>query len=328
MAANIWQDIRLKFNQGNSTIRLIIVNVAIHLTLALIGVFVYFATSDKDLFKLFVSDWFYFPSDLSQFPLQFWSIFTYMFLHKGLLHLFFNMLALYIFGQKINDLINDRHILPIYIWGGFMGAFWFMVGYGILPPFREASSNLVGASAGVMAIVLATATQNPKGVFFFPLIGAVQLQYIAFFWVILNIIFILGVNPGGAIAHLGGAFMGWLYIKQLSNGRDWSTPIQAVIDRLTRRSRLSKQPPSQQRPGRAKSSSASPKASFRAKMQVHKGSAASDHFSSEYSRSFLQKYKSMSKEECLDSILDKIKRSGYDSLTKDEKVFLDRYRDR
>lgn len=324
MAANIWQDIKMKFQQGNMIIRLIILNVAIHLSLALVGVVVFLVTADPAVYDGFLSDWLYFPSELTKFPLRFWTIFTYMFLHAGLLHILFNMWVLYAFGQKLGDLLSDRHVLPIYILGGAMGALFFMVGFNILPPFWNMRGNLVGASASVMAVVLATATVNPKGNFYLPFIGAVQLQYIALIWVIINIIAVPGGNPGGALAHLGGAFMGWLYVRQLGNGNDWSKPINTVVDRFT--GRVSRN--QQRTKRRSKNKGNTPKQPFRAKMKVHKGSAASDYFGEAYSRSFVQKYKSMSREECLDSILDKIKRSGYDSLTKDEKVFLDRYRDR
>ena len=326
MAANIWQDIKMRFHQGNMIMRLIIINVAIHLSLALIGVAVFLVTAEQQSFWSFVSNWFYFPSELVELPLRFWTIFTYMFLHWDLMHIFFNMWILYAFGQKLGDLLSDRHVLPIYIWGGFMGALFFMIGFNVIPAFHNATGNLVGASASVMAVVLATATLNPRGTFYLIFIGPVQLQYIAAIWVIINIIAVPGGNPGGALAHLGGAFMGWWYIRQLGNGNDWSKPIHAVLDRFSRQEKTNLQQRPKQR--RAKTSTGGQKRPFRAKMQVHKGSAASDYFGEVYSRSFVQKYKSMSREECLDSILDKIKRSGYDSLTKDEKIFLDRYRDR
>lgn len=313
----------MKFQQGNMIIRLIILNVAIHLSLALVGVVFFLVTANPDVYEGFISKWLYFPSRLTEFPLRFWTILTYMFLHAGLLHIFFNMWVLYAFGQKLGDLLSDRHVLPIYIWGGAMGALFFMVGFNTLPPFWNMSGNLVGASASVMAVVLATATINPKGTFYLPFIGAIELQYIALIWVIINIIAVPGNNPGGALAHLGGAFMGWLYIRQLGKGNDWSKPINSIVDRFT-----GEGSPRTKRRAKQRTKTSTPKQPFHAKMKVHKGNAASDYFGEAYSRSFVQKYKSMSREECLNSILDKIKRSGYDSLTKDEKVFLDRYRDR
>ncbi len=322
MAANIWEDIKTKYHQGNAIIRLIMINIAVHITLALIGVFVFLATGYNEEYWLFIREWLYFPSEILKFPLRIWTMVTYMFLHAGIWHIAMNLLVLYFFGTRLNDWVSDRHVWPIYIWGGIGGAIFFLIGFNIFPPFANVTGNLVGASASVMAVVLATATFNPKGVFMFPLIGPVQLQYIALFWVLYNLIVIPGGNPGGALAHLGGAFMGWFYVDQSRRGRDLSKPINKVLDTIT--GNRKKIPSKQTRP-KAKAQQATG-GNFQSRMKVYKGQQKSDYYGNEYSRSFLQKYKEMSREECLDSILDKIKRSGYDSLSKDEKVFLDRYR--
>lgn len=321
MAANIWEDIKIKYHQGNAIIRLIMINIAVHVIIALIGVLVFLTTSINSIgYYKIVSEWLYFPSEILKLPLRIWTVITYMFLHAGIWHLASNLLVLYFFGRRLNDWVNDRHIWSIYIWGGLAGAIFFMVGFNVFPPFANMTGNLVGASASVMAIVLATATFNPRGSFHFPFIGAVQLQYIALIWVLYNLIIIPGGNPGGALAHLGGAFMGWLYVDQSKRGRDLSKLINKILDLLT--STRSK-PITKKHTRKEKTQKAS---AFQSKMKVYKGQQKSDYYGNEYSRSFLQKYKEMSQEECLNSILDKIKRSGYDSLSTDEKVFLDRYR--
>ncbi|MFK7796502.1 MAG: rhomboid family intramembrane serine protease [Aureispira sp.] len=321
MATNIWEDIKLKYHQGNAIIRLIMINIAVHVAIALLGVFVFLATNTPTAgYYAMISEWLYFPSEILKLPLRIWTIVTYMFLHAGIWHLATNLLVLYFFGRHLNDLLSDRHVWPIYIWGGLGGAIFFMIGFNIFPPFAGITANLVGASASVMAVVLATATFNPKGTFHLIFIGPVQLQYIAAAWVVYNLIVIPGGNPGGALAHLGGAFMGWFYVNQSRRGRDLSKPVNKVLDLFTRKPQKSD---NKKRRPKAKKQTTS---AFKPKMRAHKGGQKSDSFESEYSRSFLQKYKELSREECLDSILDKIKRSGYDSLSKDEKVFLDRYR--
>lgn len=321
MAATIWEDIKLKYHQGNAIIRLIMINIAVHVAIALLGVFVFLATNTPtEGYYAIISEWLYFPSEILKFPLRIWTIITYMFLHAGIWHLATNLLVLYFFGRHLNDLISDRHVWPIYIWGGLGGAILFMIGFNIFPPFAGITANLVGASASVMAVVLATATFNPRGTFHLIFIGPVQLQYIAAVWVVYNLIVIPGGNPGGALAHLGGAFMGWFYVDQSRRGRDLSKPINKILDFIT--GNRTKNDNKKRRPKAKKQTTSA----FKPNMRVHKGGQKSDSFESEYSRSFLQKYKEMSREECLDSILDKIKRSGYDSLSKDEKVFLDRYR--
>lgn len=319
MGTNIWDDLKMRYQQGNTIIRLIMANLAVHLLIALISVVVFLITGYREEYWVFISEWFYFPSELGQIPFRLWSIFSYMFLHNGLWHIIMNMLVLYWFGQLLNDLLPNSKMLPIYIWGGIAGALFFAIGFNIFPPFASAKGNLVGASASVMAIVLATATLNPKGIIRLFLIGEVQLQYVALVWVIINLVVIPGGNPGGALAHLGGAFMGWFFIYQLRRGVDLAQPINKVLYFFARKKAPSKAKTTSKAHQRAESP-------FKAKMKVYKGSQKSDYYGNEYGRSFMQKYKEMSREECLNTILDKIKRSGYDSLTEDEKVFLDRYR--
>ena len=320
MAANIWEDLKMRYYQGNTIIRLIMVNVAVHVMILLVSVVFYLITSTAEPYFHFIREWFYFPSEITKIPFRFWSIFTYMFLHDlgGILHILMNMLVLFWFGNQLNDLISNNKIFPIYVWGGIMGALFFVIGYNVFPVFSNSTGNLVGASASVMAIVLAAATLNPKGRMRFFLIGEIELQYIAFAWIIYNLIYTLYSNPGGALAHLGGAFMGWFFIYQLRRGVDLSQPINKVTDWIMKRKR---------RPARTTTKKARQRAEspYKAKMKVYKGSQKSDYYGNEYGRSFMQKYKEMSREECLDTILDKIKRSGYDSLSEDEKVFLDRY---
>jgi membrane associated rhomboid family serine protease len=322
-AANIWEDLKMRYYQGNTVIRLIMANVAVHVAILLVSVVFYLLTASNDSYFLFIREWFYFPSDITKIPFRFWSIFTYMFLHDlgGILHILMNMLMLFWFGNQLSNLISNDKIFPIYIWGGVVGALFFVIGYNIFPPFWGSSGNLVGASASVMAIVLATATLNPKGRMRLLIIGEIELQYIALAWIIYNIIVTLYSNPGGALAHLGGAFMGWCFIYQLRRGVDLSKPINKVIDWVMRRKRS----PSKAKTKTKKTPHQRTESPYKAKMKVYKGSQKSDYYGNEYGRSFMQKYKEMSREECLDMILDKIKRSGYDSLSEDEKVFLDRY---
>lgn len=320
MAANIWEDIKMRYHQGNTVIRLIMVNLAVHILILFVSILFYLLTATADPYFIFIREWFYFPSEITKIPFRFWSIFTYMFLHDlgGILHILGNMLMLFWFGGHLSNLIPDDKILPIYIWGGAVGALFFVIGYNIFPPFWGFTSNLVGASASVMAIVLAVATLNPKGRMRLFFIGEVELQYIALACIIYNIISTLYTNPGGALAHLGGGFMGWFFIYQLRRGVDLSKPVNRVVDFFMRR---------KSRPTKFKTKKTQQKAKspYKAKMKVYKGSQKSDYYGNEYGRSFMQKYREMSREECLDTILDKIKRSGYDSLSEDEKVFLDRY---
>lgn len=278
----------------------------------------------------FISNWLCFPSELIKIPFRIWTIFTYMFLHGGFLHLFFNMLTLYIFGRLINDWVHNKHIVPIYIWGGVVGALVFAIGFNVFPvfePFR--GIPILGASAGVMAIVLATATLNPTAtirLLFIP--WDIQIRYIALFFVFTDFaISLRGSNAGGALAHLGGAFMGWMYIVQLRKGNDLSEPVHRVANLLAFRKGKDyyTNKKTKNKKTTVKKQAKPKKPSFKATMNIYKGSQRSDYYGNEYGHLFIQKYKDMSREECLNAILEKIKRSGYDSLSEDEKVFLNRY---
>jgi membrane associated rhomboid family serine protease len=326
MSANIWKDIKTRYNQGNAVIKLIMVNIAVHVLVLLVSVFLFLITGDDASYWAFIFEWLYFPSELGKIPFRPWTIFTYMFLHahNDIFHILMNMLILYWFGQKLNDLLPNSKIFPIYILGGVVGALVFAIGFNTFPPFADSEGNLVGASASVMAIVLAAATLNPKGTIRLFIIGEVELQYVALVWIIYNLIVIPGGNPGGALAHLGGAFMGWFFIQQLRKGKDLALPVNRALDRVTRKKVLKKHT-IKHKPGKPKPQEAKTASSFTAKMKIYKGSQKTDYYGNEYGRSFMQKYKDMSREECLNTILDKIKRSGYDGLTEDEKVFLDRY---
>ncbi len=321
------EDIKLRYRQGNGIIKLIMANVAIHIFLALVFAFLYVLNLEGAFYQM-MREWFWFPSDWLKIPFRLWTIVTYMFLHNGVFHLLSNMLILYIFGFRLNDWIDKRHIFPIYFWGGVLGAVFFSLGFNLLPVFEayQTEGRILGASASVMAIVLATATLQPTATIRFMFIPfSFEMRYIAAAWVLFNIIVISGTNPGGALAHLGGAFMGWFYIYQLRKGLDLSEPVQRVISWFSSKFKTQKKPSKMKVYKKPYSSSPPPMADYKASMKVYKGSQNTDYNTQEYSHLFTQKYKGMSKDECLNTILEKIKRSGYDGLSEDEKIFLNRY---
>ncbi|MGV3510259.1 MAG: rhomboid family intramembrane serine protease [Sphingobacteriaceae bacterium] len=203
-----------------------------------------------------------------------WTVVTYMFTHVDIFHFFFNMLVLYWFGRIFEDFLNQKQFTFTYLAGGLFGALLFILFYNIFPAFEEAKYNsiLLGASGSVMAIVAATATLLPDYSIRLLLFGDVRLKYLALIYVLIDVISIAGVNPGGSIAHLGGAFLGFIFIKQLQSGNDWSKLFQ-------RRKRL----------------------------KVVKGNPTTFNSSK------------IPEQELIDQILDKISRSGYESLTKQEK---------
>ena len=136
------------------------------------------------------------------------------------MHILWNMLFLYWFGKIINDNIGNNALISLYVLGGIIGGLFYMAIYNIVPYYGERVSDslMLGASAGVFSVVVGSATLMPNYTFYLLLIGPVRIKYIALFYVLLSFFDVAGTNAGGEIAHLGGAFIGYIYIRQLQNG--------------------------------------------------------------------------------------------------------------
>jgi membrane associated rhomboid family serine protease len=315
--AGIWQDIQYEYRKGNAIVKLVMLNIALYVLVNLISVPLFLAGNELG-YRAFLTHWFYLPSDPLVLLSRPWTLITYMYLHADFWHLLFNMLILYGFGRITNDLIHNSKIVPIYLMSGFSGALLFMLFFNTFPVFYGTGSvPLVGASAAVMGMLLSAATLNPQGNIRLFLIGNVQLQYVALTLVVIDLISISPKNPGGHIAHLGGAFMGWFYIYQLRKGRDIGMPILAVINLLRR--------PFVKNTGQTKKKR-QPKMVYKSAQvsnnEQHEVQTQKTEKFNDYSKSFAQRYKNMSKQECLDAILDKINAQGFENLTEEEKSFL------
>jgi membrane associated rhomboid family serine protease len=222
-----------------------------------------------------------------------WTLLTYAFVHEGVLHVVMNMLNLYWFGQLIREYLGDRRLVSLYVLGSLVGGITFVLAYNFLPVFQgHVGVALIGASAAVTAIIVAAATKLPNYTFMLFLFGAVKIKWIAaVVVVVLSIAPIYGGNPGGGLSHLGGALVGFLFIKQLDAGRDIGWPVVATGAWL---SRVFQRGPAM-------------KVTHRTSMPSSSRSATSSAGPS-----------AMASEE-VDLILDKISRSGYASLSKEEK---------
>ncbi len=300
MFTSIWDDLKKQFSYGNSITRIILFNIAVFVVMVLVLVF---AGGFRDtavqynIVKYFSihSDWFFTVTH----P---WVIFTNMFLHVGFGHIFWNMLLLYWFGRIVGDLIGDHRILPLYILGGLFGAF---VYFAYANFTGDAQGIAYGASAAVMAIILAAGVIAPNYSVNLILIGEVKLKFIVAVLLLLDLIGVNGmVNTGGHAAHLGGAFFGYLFAIQLQNGNDWSLPVNNFTNKLVS---LFKSISSDKKPG-PRVAYKNPKAAAMKKAAKTKPHAKSDI--------------NPSHQEHLDTILDKIKKTGYDSLSEEEKEFL------
>ena len=238
-------------------------------------------------------EWLELPAWLPQFIKQPWSLVTYMFLHAGLFHLLFNMLWLYSFGQLFLMFFSARHFRGLYFLGGFCGGLLYMLAYNVFPYFSSYlyGSYLLGASASVIAIVIATAIREPEFRVSLLFFGQVRLKYLALIMIITDLLFVTSNNAGGHIAHLGGALAGWWFAAGLRKGTDVTKWINQAIDWLLGGWKVKRAPK-------------------KPKMKVHYGGRANDY---EYNA------RKKEQDEEVDRILDKLKKSGYGSLTTEEK---------
>ena len=220
-------------------------------------------------------------------------------MHAGFLHILFNMLWLYWFGSLFLYFFSGKHLRGVYVLGGICGGLFYMAAYNIFPYFSEVlpHATLVGASASVLAIVAATAYREPNYRVQLFLFGAVRLKYLALIVIGRDLLFITSNNAGGHIAHLGGALAGLWFAASLSKGKDLTSGINWFIDgfaSLFQKKTWKRKP----------------------KMKVHYGSDTSREKDYDYNA----RKKAQSDE--VDRILEKLKKSGYESLTTEEKKSL------
>ncbi len=310
MLSSIWDDVKQQFSYGNMIIRLIIVNVAIFLVINLMKVFLHHGGAPDNWYDRILG-WFKISSDPLEILMHPWSIFTHMFMHEGFWHLLWNMLFLYWFGRILGDLLGDKRILPIYVLGGLAGALAFFVSVNLLPYGSGGIHTALGASAGIMAIVVAAGMIAPEYSLRLLFLGDVKLKYIVVGVIILDLIGTAGdINTGGHFAHLGGALMGYIFITQLQSGRDLSEPLNNFFDKTSNMFRGISEPSLRPRKG--------PKMVHRNedKIKSRQQRGKTGH------RSDRGKSADGSHQDKLDAILDKIKKEGYDSLSEAEKEFL------
>ncbi len=295
MANIIVEDIKQKIKSGNPVTRLILINVVVFLFFSLLQIFL-FLTNDS-AFILSVADFFIkifsFPISLDGIIYSPWTIISYSFTHFELMHLLFNMLTLYWFGEILLRYTSENKIIPLYLLGAIAGALFSVIVFELLPGFLlYRGAPMVGASAGVTAIIVAVATLIPNFRINLFLIGEVKLIYVAIFTVfisILNVTFY--ANVGGNLAHLGGAIIGFIFIHQYKKGKDLSKGINVFFTWIKKLFN---------------------KSSSKTMKTVYKRSVSDEEYN----------YNKKMQEQKVDEILDKISKSGYGSLSKSERDFL------
>ena len=283
----IADEIKYSFRNGTYLTKLIYINILIWVVVRL--TFVGYKLSGAD--GSVILSWLALPASFQLLLTRPWTVFTYMFLHFEFLHILFNVLWLYWFGRIFLEYHNERKLLSLYLFGGLSGGLAYMLSYNLIPVFGDSifTSQLLGASAAVIAIVIAISVYVPNHVIHLVFLGPVKIVWIAVVSVILYIIDLSGDNAGGNFAHLGGVIWGWFYMSQLMAGRD----ITGWFDRGLR-TFLSWFTPHQ-------------------KLRVKYDSVNPDHI---YNRT------KVSQQEEINRILDKIGQSGYESLTYEERETL------
>ena len=225
-------DLKNQYKNGSALIKLIFINVAVFLVVNIIGLLLYFFNVENGIDQ--VINWLALPSDVTKLLYQPWTVVTYMFLHEEIFHLLFNMLVLYFGGQIFLQFLNNKKLVSTYLLGGLSGGLLYVILFNVLPVFEQISpiSIALGASASVMAVLIAAATYVPNFVVRLIFLGNVKLKYIALVYVVLDMISIPKGNAGGHIAHLGGALFGFIYILQLQKGNDFTAGFNRFLDYL------------------------------------------------------------------------------------------------
>ncbi|HNW49431.1 MAG TPA: rhomboid family intramembrane serine protease [Prolixibacteraceae bacterium] len=291
---DIWSEIKNTFKQGSVLSKLIYINLAVFLIIRITYVFFYLFRVDFNLLE-----WLALPSDVHQLATRPWTIITYMFLHFDFLHIFLNLLWLYWFGKIFLMYFDERKLLGTYLFGGLFGGLFYMLAYNLFPAFAAVAQQgmLLGASASIIAIVIAAAIYAPNLsvnlLLISSIFGPIKIIWIALFSLLIYFISITGTNPGGNIAHLGGAFWGFVYMLQLKKNRDilgWFNNFLFKAGSIFHRKQ---------------------------KMRVSYRNNPTHRMTDwEYNKT------KKAEKENINEILDKIGKSGYDSLSKHEKEVL------
>ena len=279
---NILDDLKLQYRTGGMVQKLIFWNIGFFLFSL-----VFFYSFSVGKFQ--IPTWIALSSDLGNLVRTPWTLITFNFFHAKFLHLFFNLLVLHFAGRLFSTYFTDRQLLGVYILGGVFSGITFILSYIVIAKV----GLLVGASGAIMAILLSATTYAPFMLLRIPLIGIVKLWHVTFVILLLDLIQLPLDNTGGHIAHLGGALFGFLYIKLLQSGTDLSKGISMILDFFVNVSKPKKKTP------------------FK---KVHRNTTKKAVNSFQDNKDLTQKQ--------IDDILDKISKSGYDSLTKEEKEFL------
>ncbi|UCG28198.1 MAG: rhomboid family intramembrane serine protease [Bacteroidales bacterium] len=286
---NLFEEIKSSFKQGSTLIQLIYLNLGVFILVKIIQMF-YILFAAPQGFESFIR-WFAVPSYLPELIRKPWTLITYMFLHEGFLHILFNLLWLFWFGKIFLEYLDQKKLVSVYLLGGLVGAVLYIISFNVFPVFQNVveESVALGASAAVIAVVIAIVIYVPNHTVYLLFIGPVKIKYIGILIFLVTSILDFSSNTGGKIAHIGGAILGFIYTNQYRKGKDIGRGLNRLLDRLYTLIKPRK------------------------KLKVTHKKPMNDY---EYN---LNKAKEQQE---INRILDKISKGGYDSLTKEEKETL------
>ena len=219
-------DIKRTYSQGSMLMRFIFINIGVFVVLRLLALGAVLFGADTSR----VINWVVMPGDLWQLLRRPWTVLTYMFAHSDLLHILFNMLWFYWLGRIFMEFFSPKQLTGLYIMGGLGGAVLYLLACNLLPGVPQRS--LIGASASVIAVVVAVAVYVPDYKIGLLFLGEVSIKWVAIVTVAFALLSIDGGNPGSSIAHLGGALVGLWYALRIRNGRDITRPVNVMLDTL------------------------------------------------------------------------------------------------
>ncbi len=285
----IFDEIKDSFRQGSTLTRLIYINLAVFILVNLVLI-VLFLGNKQDLFPI-VLDQLAVPADLSRLAHRPWTLITYMFTHKGFIHILFNLLWLYWFGRVFLEYFDGKKLVGVYLLGGLVGALTYIACFNLLPVFsRELPVAIaLGASASIMAVAIAISTYVPNYYWNLLFIGRVKIIYVAIGVFVLSSLIEFSENTGGKLAHIGGAAFGYLFTLRYKRGKDMTRGLNNLLEKLF--------------------------SLFRPKPKIHV-----THKRNETDLEYNERKAEEQHE--IDRILDKIAKSGYGSLSAREKEIL------
>ena len=285
---NLLDQLKYQFKTGGTYIKIIYINVGIYLLFLFFNIL--FTLMQWNLNSNFLESYLTFSSSPVMFLKRPWTIFTYMFLHGSFWHIFNNMLIYFFTARMFEDLVGKKAALNTYIIGGFCGAILYLVTHNLFPLFSNMGNiPMLGASAAVMAVFVGLATYSPNYEVMLFGVLRVRMKYLALIWVAFDVIGLANQDGIAHFAHLGGAIWGYLFVINFKKGKDisnWFNQLTSVGSSIFKKKKI--------------------KIVYKKKNPVVKKTVKGSQI----------------RQEKVDAILDKIKASGYESLSKEEKDYL------